>query len=285
MKLSKDLREFVALLNSRKIKYLLVGGYAVAYHGLPRYTEDIDFLIEISPENTALVAEVVREFGFKDFKTEDFGKPKTVIQLGRAPNRIPEMFKTNTIAWYGAPSDNTVLSTSLRLIQRYAQNGRIYRSSAIWGQFAAQPFETAACEDAAKGDKEALKYVKDCKAIIDREAEMCYWQFIEDMIEFKFTIPEIEEENQVDRLIQKLNGTWTNKSGMITFDPGGKFSTTQSNQHKFYMGTWMFRTKDYTMVVTSTNLESSEEEDLKIISVDDHNLVFSVGNRTNSVCR
>jgi hypothetical protein len=64
MKLGKDLREFVALLNSRKIKYLLVGGYAVAYHGLPRFTEDIDFLIETSPENAALVAAAVNDFGF-----------------------------------------------------------------------------------------------------------------------------------------------------------------------------------------------------------------------------
>ena len=88
MKLIKDLREFLALLNSRKIKYLLVGGYAVAYHGLPRFTEDIDFLIEISPENAALVAAAVKDFGFPEFKPDDFHKPETVIQLGRAPNRI-----------------------------------------------------------------------------------------------------------------------------------------------------------------------------------------------------
>ena len=43
MKLSKDLREFVELLNSRKIRYVLVGGHAVAYHGFPRFTGDVDF--------------------------------------------------------------------------------------------------------------------------------------------------------------------------------------------------------------------------------------------------
>jgi len=88
MKLSKDLREFVELLNSRKIKFLLVGGYAVAYHGLPRYTEDIDFLIEISPENAARVAAAVNEFGFPQFKPQDFCVAETIVQLGRAPNRI-----------------------------------------------------------------------------------------------------------------------------------------------------------------------------------------------------
>jgi len=43
MKLSKDLKEFIELLNSRKVKYLILGGYALAYHGRPRYTGDIDF--------------------------------------------------------------------------------------------------------------------------------------------------------------------------------------------------------------------------------------------------
>ena len=44
MQLSKDLREFVELLNSRKIKYLLVGGHAVAWHGHPRFTGDVEFV-------------------------------------------------------------------------------------------------------------------------------------------------------------------------------------------------------------------------------------------------
>ena len=90
MKLSKDLKEFVALLNSRKIKYLLVSGYAVAYHGLPRYTEDIDFLIEASPKNAALLATAVNDFRFAKLglKPKEFRAPETIIQLGRAPNRI-----------------------------------------------------------------------------------------------------------------------------------------------------------------------------------------------------
>src|ERR1017187_4241376 len=99
MKLSKDLREFVALLNSRKIKFLLVGGYAVAYHGLPRFTEDIDFLIETSAENASLVAAAVKDFGFTDFKPEDFRKPEMVIQLGRAPNRIDLLTSVTAVSF------------------------------------------------------------------------------------------------------------------------------------------------------------------------------------------
>jgi hypothetical protein len=48
MKLSKDLREFVELLNSRRIKYVLVGGHAVAYHGFPRFTGDVDKFMNLS---------------------------------------------------------------------------------------------------------------------------------------------------------------------------------------------------------------------------------------------
>ena len=90
MKLSKDLREFVELLNSRKIKYVLVGGHAVAFHGFPRFTGDVDFFIDPSPENAALVAAALGDFGFGNLGlTEaDFCGPETVIQLGRAPNRI-----------------------------------------------------------------------------------------------------------------------------------------------------------------------------------------------------
>jgi hypothetical protein len=90
MNLSQDLREFVELLNSRKIKYVLVGGHAVAFHGYPRFTGDVDFLIDASSENAGLVASAVDEFGFAQLglKEADFRSPETIIQLGRAPNRI-----------------------------------------------------------------------------------------------------------------------------------------------------------------------------------------------------
>ena len=101
MKLSKDLKEFVALLNSRKTKYLLVGGHAVAYHGFPRYTADIDFVIETSPENAALVAAAVNEFGFASLglKPDDLRTPETVIQLGRAPNRIDLLTSVTAVSF------------------------------------------------------------------------------------------------------------------------------------------------------------------------------------------
>ena len=90
MNLTKDLKEFVALLNAANVKYLLVGGHAVAFHGHPRYTGDIDFFVEPSLENGAKLAQVFVDFGFGDlgFGAEDFTGQGTVIQIGRPPYRI-----------------------------------------------------------------------------------------------------------------------------------------------------------------------------------------------------
>jgi hypothetical protein len=90
MKLSKDLKEFVELLNSAKVRYVIVGGHAVAFHGYPRFTGDTDFFVERSPENAKALLHVVNEFGYQSqgFNAEDFLEPGVVIQLGRPPNRI-----------------------------------------------------------------------------------------------------------------------------------------------------------------------------------------------------
>jgi len=90
MKLSKDLKEFIELLNSRKVKYIIMGGHAVAYHGYPRFTGDIDFFVERSHPNAVSLEQVLKDFGFSslEIKTEDFLKSETIVQLGRPPNRI-----------------------------------------------------------------------------------------------------------------------------------------------------------------------------------------------------
>lgn len=90
MHLSKDLREFVALLNAKKIEYLVVGGFAVGWHGYMRFTEDLDFLIGTNPRNAELVVAVVREFGFASLgvRLEDLSRPGQFVQLGLKPNRI-----------------------------------------------------------------------------------------------------------------------------------------------------------------------------------------------------
>ena len=101
MMLQKDIREFVALLLSRKVEFLLVGGYALAFHGAPRFTEDIDFLVLVSPENATKMAGVMEEFGFGELglAAADFLVPDQVIQLGRAPHRIDLLTGISGVTW------------------------------------------------------------------------------------------------------------------------------------------------------------------------------------------
>lgn len=88
--LSKDFKEFIELLNKNRVRYLVVGGYALAFHGHPRYTKDIDILMDSSLENAERLLAVLDQFGFSSLglKTEDFTEPGQIIQLGYPPNRI-----------------------------------------------------------------------------------------------------------------------------------------------------------------------------------------------------
>lgn len=90
MSLNSDLREFVALLNSRGVDYVVVGAHSLAFHARPRYTGDLDILIRPSSKNAEKIVALLEEFGFssESFAAADFTKPNQVIQLGRIPNRI-----------------------------------------------------------------------------------------------------------------------------------------------------------------------------------------------------
>jgi hypothetical protein len=90
MPLQKDLREFIESLNSQSVDYLIVGAFALAFHGVPRYTGDIDILVRTSAENAARVEAVMRAFSFASLglSAADFMHPDHVIQLGHPPNRI-----------------------------------------------------------------------------------------------------------------------------------------------------------------------------------------------------
>jgi len=90
MKIEKDYEEFLKLLNKHKVKYCIVGAYAVALYGYPRYTKDIDILIEPTPKNSKKILNALREFGFNSLKLKinDFTKKGNIIQLGYEPVRI-----------------------------------------------------------------------------------------------------------------------------------------------------------------------------------------------------
>jgi hypothetical protein len=90
MVLDPDFKEFCQLLNANKVRYLVIGGYAVAFHGYPRYTKDIDIWLWIDQENASRVVKTLKDFGFESLglQEEDFLETDTVIQLGYPPNRI-----------------------------------------------------------------------------------------------------------------------------------------------------------------------------------------------------
>jgi predicted nucleotidyltransferase len=86
--LPHDFKEFLKLLNSHGVEYLLIGGYAVNYHGYPRATGDMDVWIAIDRTNADRVAAVLREFGFVQATPEPLTQPDTVIRMGVPPMRI-----------------------------------------------------------------------------------------------------------------------------------------------------------------------------------------------------
>ncbi len=83
-------QEFIGLLNDNGVRYLVIGGYAVALHGYPRYTKNIAIWIEMSVENARKMVQALEQFGFGSLGlgVEDFLEPEQTIQLGYAPNRI-----------------------------------------------------------------------------------------------------------------------------------------------------------------------------------------------------
>ena len=83
MPLSRDLREFIECLNSNEVEYLVVGALAVSWHGFPRYSADIDFLIRPSQTNAVRVLRALSQFGFGglDISTSDLTLPGKVIAL------------------------------------------------------------------------------------------------------------------------------------------------------------------------------------------------------------
>ena len=88
--LSQDFKEFIKSLNDNQVRYLVVGGYAVAIHGHPRYTKDLDVWLELSSASAAQMIKALTQFGFASLGLlkEDFLEATQVVQLGYPPNRI-----------------------------------------------------------------------------------------------------------------------------------------------------------------------------------------------------
>lgn len=90
IQLTQDFKEFLRLLQSHGVRYLLVGGYAVGFHGYPRPTGDLDIWVAIEPENADRIVAALREFGFDvpEITRDLFLQRQKVVRMGNVPFRI-----------------------------------------------------------------------------------------------------------------------------------------------------------------------------------------------------
>lgn len=90
MSVQKDFEELFACLNEREVRYLVVGDYAVAYHAKPRYTKDLDLLVDPTPDNADALLAALTVFGFGGIglTQADFSGPEKIVQLGVPPIRV-----------------------------------------------------------------------------------------------------------------------------------------------------------------------------------------------------
>ena len=90
MEVQPDFRELLELFNHHQVDYVIVGGYALAFHGAPRYTGDIDLLVNPTSENSSRIFTALVKFGFGSvgLSAEDFQKPNQIVQLGVPPVRV-----------------------------------------------------------------------------------------------------------------------------------------------------------------------------------------------------
>jgi hypothetical protein len=88
--LNRDFKEFIASLNDNGVRYLVIGGYAVAVHGYPRYTKDMDIWVDMTADNAANILKALEQFGFGSLgvNASDFTLPDQMLQLGHPPGRI-----------------------------------------------------------------------------------------------------------------------------------------------------------------------------------------------------
>jgi hypothetical protein len=101
MEAQPDFRELLALFNAHHVEYLIVGGYALAFHGAPRFTGDLDIFVKPDPGNAQRILAALAAFGFASvgLSTSDFACPDQVVQLGVPPVRIDLLTSLTGVSW------------------------------------------------------------------------------------------------------------------------------------------------------------------------------------------
>jgi hypothetical protein len=97
----RDFCELLECFNANRVRYLVVGAYALAFHGVPRMTGDLDLLLDPSPDNADHVMQALTAFGFGDVGLEaaDFQKTDVVVQLGVPPARVDLLTGISAVTW------------------------------------------------------------------------------------------------------------------------------------------------------------------------------------------
>jgi predicted nucleotidyltransferase len=105
--LPPDFREFLQLLNSHSVRYLLIGGYAVGYYGYPRATADMDIWVATDAENIEKVIAALAKFGFTEVEPELFATEKQVLRMGVPPLRIELLTGVSGVGFEECYSERT----------------------------------------------------------------------------------------------------------------------------------------------------------------------------------
>jgi hypothetical protein len=107
MEVQPDFKDLLELFNKHRVEFMLVGGYALAFHGVPRYTGDMDIFVHISSQNAMRIMAALDEFGFGSvgLTVEDFQKENMVVQLGVPPVRVDIVTSLTGISWEEAYSN------------------------------------------------------------------------------------------------------------------------------------------------------------------------------------
>jgi hypothetical protein len=101
METQPDFRELLALFNAHHVEYLIVGGYALAFHGAPRFTGDLDIFVKPEAANAQRILTALEAFGFAavGLTPSDFECPDQVVQLGVPPVRIDLITSITGVSW------------------------------------------------------------------------------------------------------------------------------------------------------------------------------------------
>lgn len=106
MEVQQDFRDLLELFNKHKVDYLIVGAYALGFHGAPRYTGDLDVFVNPDPINAKRIMQALNEFGFGSvgLTAADFMKEGKVVQLGVPPIRVDIITSITGVQWEQAKS-------------------------------------------------------------------------------------------------------------------------------------------------------------------------------------